>query len=96
MAPEGKAYHIDWIFSSNSDVHVAKHLDWFNTFTPFVTKFSNGFSGDNDKPTFVNVTGIGDVTLPVVVGAKGGIKGNGPVTVTGLRLRNVLYAPSGI
>lgn len=42
MAPEGAPYYVDWVFSNNSNVHVANHRDWFTSYTPFKTQVANG------------------------------------------------------
>lgn len=55
MAPTGAAYHVDWVFSNASNVHVATHRDRFTAFTEFKTELTNGFE----------VLGIGDVELEV-------------------------------
>ncbi|KAL8772386.1 MAG: hypothetical protein Q9194_004613 [Teloschistes cf. exilis] len=87
MAPSKPAYDVDWVFSNNSDVHVANHRDWFTSYTPFPTNFDCSLTVTGNK---VEVTGIGDVELrtkthPTKTGAAYQHK---------LVLRNVLYAPS--
>lgn len=86
MAPTGKAYNIDWVFSNNSDVHVAKHLDWFTSYTPFNTKISGGLGNSADE----SVLGVGDVSLPVKIDCKK----KGRDSHGTLQLRDVLYMPS--
>ncbi|KAL8628940.1 hypothetical protein Q9189_005376 [Teloschistes chrysophthalmus] len=86
MAPSKPAYDIDWVFSNNSDVHVANHRDWFTSYTPFPTRFDCGITTQGND---VEVIGIGDVELqtkthPTKTGAAYQHK---------LVLRNVLYAP---
>ena len=85
MAPSKPAYDVDWIFSNNSDVHVANHRDWFTSYTPFTTSF-NGLFGAGG----VEVLGIGDVELPVKTHpTRHGAAHRGTIT-----LRTVLHAPS--
>jgi len=86
MAPSGKAYNVDWIWSFNSDVHVANHLDWFTSYHPFETKISVGLDG-----SITNIImGVGDVALPVKTHAK---KSGRDAHAT-LKLRDVLYMPN--
>ena len=88
MAPTGKAYNIDWVFSNNSDVHVAKHLDWFTSYTPFNTKVSGGL-GECGGESGLEVLGVGDVCLPV----KRDCRKKGRDSRGTLLLRDVLYMP---
>lgn len=85
MPPSKPAYNIDWIFSNNSDVHIANHRDWFVSYEPFATAFNAGL-------TFgaVPVLGIGDVELPT----KTHPTRNGAAHQGTILLREVLYAPS--
>ena len=85
MDPSHPAYNIDWIFSNNSDVHVANHRDWFTTYTSFNTEFDSGFADSQCK-----VEGIGDVELTV----KTHSKKTGIHFQRLLVLRDVLYAPN--
>ena len=88
MAPEGEAYHVDWVFSNNSDVHVAQHLQWFTSFTPFSTSFCTGFQSDAQ----VKVLGVGEVALPVKTSrGKSGAASQGTLV-----LHDVLYAPDAM
>jgi hypothetical protein len=88
MAPTGAAYHIDWIFSNNSNVHVANHRDWFTTFTDFPTELGHyAFAQQR-----LQVVGIGDVELQVKTHPTRGGKG----TRKPLVLRDVLYAPTAL
>ena len=90
MAPVGKAYNIDWVFSNNSDVHVAKHLGWFTSYTPFTTSFSSGFPKSTDDSERPSVLGVGDVSIPVKID----VKKKGRVSHGTLQLRDVLYFPA--
>lgn len=86
MPPSKPAYDVDWIWSNNSDVHVASHRDWFTSYTPFSTSVSGGFGNE------VSVAGIGDVKLPTKTHpTKAGTAFQGTII-----LRDVLYAPSGV
>lgn len=62
MAPTGKAYHVDWVVATISNVHVANHRDWFTNYTPFPTKY---FDAYGMCKTGVPAEGVGDVVLPV-------------------------------
>ncbi|KAL8938401.1 MAG: hypothetical protein Q9216_003918 [Gyalolechia sp. 2 TL-2023] len=88
MPPSKPAYDVDWIFSNNSDVHVANHRDWFISYEPFVTTFDSGFSNDAG----VQVLGIGNVELPT----KTHPTRNGAAHQGTILLRDVLYAPSAL
>ena len=89
MAPAGPAYHVDWVYSNTSNVHVATHRDWFDNFTPFPTQFGSLYFATSN----VKALGVGDVTLEVrnchgvAARRKRGRK------TTKLVLYNVLYAP---
>ena len=89
MAPTGPAYNVDWVFASNSNIHIAKHRDWFSTFTPFRTEF---FDAYGMSKTGTKVEGIGDVILPV----KKHRERTGKRSQGTLKLRDVLYAPKAL
>lgn len=89
MAPQGDAYHIDWICSNSSDVHVANNKAWFTTITDFKTKLDDVHYGPSRG---ADVLGIGDVELEVVKSVTPG----GKKTFRTLVLRDVLYAPTNI
>ena len=80
MAPTGKDYEVDWIFSNTSSVHVAVHQDWFTKFTPFKSKLTNG----------AEIEGVGTVELEV----KTNIHQAGKHTHRTLVLHDVVYAPA--
>lgn len=86
MPPSKPAYDIDWIFSNNSDVHVANHRDWFISLAPFATTFEDG------NGARVKAAGIGDVQLPT----KTHPTRNGAVHQGHILLRDVLHAPSAL
>ncbi len=88
MALVGKAYNIDWVYSNGSNVHVAKHLDWFTSYTPFTTSLAKG-TFDSECPS---VLGVGDVSIPVKIDVKR--KGRGSHGT--LQLRDVLYVPGAL
>ena len=80
------AYNVDWIFSNNSNVHVANHRGWFTKYTAFKTHIETGFSGGQS----VEVEGIGDVELTT----KTHSTRSGSQYQHTLVLHDVLYAPS--
>lgn len=80
MDPTSDAYHVDWIFSKNSNVHVAKHRDWFTIFTEFKSKLADG----------QEVLGVGDAELEV----KTHLKRKGSKSHRTLVLKDVLLVPS--
>ena len=80
MAPQGPPYHVDWVFSNNSNVHLANHRDWFTTFTDFKTHTTTG----------MEVLGIGEVELDV----KTHEKRKGSKSHRKLVLHDVLFAPT--
>ncbi len=84
MAPSGEAYNVDWVWSNNSDVHVANHLDWFTSDHPFKAKVSMGFGPQ------VDIMEVGEVALPVKIHPKK----TGRDSHSTLRLSNVLYMPN--
>lgn len=89
MPPPKPAYDVDWVFSNNSNVHVANHLDWFISYEPFLTTFNSGL-GDGADGAGAQVFGIGDVELPTKTHpTRAGAAYQGTIL-----LRNVLYAPS--
>ncbi|KAK6511667.1 hypothetical protein TWF481_000576 [Arthrobotrys musiformis] len=53
--PSGGAYNTDWIWSTQSNVHVSNHQSWFKTYTPFESRTEEG----------VEIMGAGTVELPV-------------------------------
>lgn len=88
MPPPKPAYDVDWVVSSSSNVHVANHLDWFTSYTPFSTTFNSGIGGI-DNGGDICVAGIGDVQLPT----KTHPTRSGTAYQSYLILRDVLYAP---
>ncbi|KAK4635405.1 hypothetical protein CLAFUW4_00001 [Fulvia fulva] len=88
MPPKEPAYNIDWIWSFDSNVHVANNREWFTTFTPFESKIS---STHNDLTHLVE--GVGDVELEVrkIVGDTK--RATGPKN-SKIVLRDVLLVPS--
>ncbi|KAK5109533.1 hypothetical protein LTR85_002483 [Meristemomyces frigidus] len=91
MAPKGKDYDTDWIWSSSSNVHVATHRDWFTSFTAFSSTITSG------SETYA-VEGVGDVTLDVrrMVGAAAKAAKNKAIVNSTIILRGVLYVPTFI
>ncbi|KAK3686598.1 hypothetical protein LTR37_019659 [Vermiconidia calcicola] len=82
MAPQGSAYHTDWIFSIESNVHVANHLDWFINFKKFKPASRAGS----------RILGVGDVVLNVKTSATR----KGSNSHRKLILRDVLFVPSSL
>ena len=80
MDPGHPAYNTDWVFSNNSDVHVANHRDWFTSYIPFKTKLDSG----------CKIEGIGDVELAVETHPSK----NGDHRQRTIVLSDVLYAPT--
>ncbi|KAJ5584608.1 uncharacterized protein N7459_004408 [Penicillium hispanicum] len=76
-----------WVFSNNSDVHVAKDRSWFgDDYTPFASSFHD-ISGN-----MIEVVGVGSVTLPT----KTSPRQTGPSSHGILRLKQVLHAPGAL
>ena len=86
MAPSGEAYNVDWIISSNSNVHIANNRDWFTSFTPFETYCSQIYTDSR-----LEVAGIGTVQLNVKLYKRNRARQANSRIIT---LHNVLYAPS--
>ncbi|KAK3632991.1 hypothetical protein LTR56_016039 [Elasticomyces elasticus] len=85
MAPKRPAYDDDWVWSEQSNVHVANHPDWFVSFTCFETH--------STAATNLKVLGIGDIEL--VLRTKLEVKGQNKIGIglATIVLRDVLYAP---
>ncbi|KAL8735800.1 MAG: hypothetical protein Q9166_000664 [cf. Caloplaca sp. 2 TL-2023] len=90
MVPPKPAYDTDWIFSNNSNVHIANHRDWFTSYTPFATTVNSGLGAAFDTAGGIRVEGIGDVELPVKIHPTK----TGHLYHRTILLRGVLYAPS--
>ncbi|KAF7187898.1 hypothetical protein HII31_10798 [Pseudocercospora fuligena] len=87
MPPTGSAYNIDWIWSFESNVHIANHRDWFTSFTPITSEVNS----DNGSSV---VEGIGSVELEVrKLYGEAAKRNKGPKN-SKITLRNVLYVPS--
>lgn len=91
MAPQGKDYDTDWIWSSSSNVHVAIHRDWFTSFTAFSSTITSGSATHA-------VEGVGDVTLDMrrMVGAAAKAAKNKAMVNSTIILRGVIYVPTFI
>ncbi|CZR49933.1 uncharacterized protein FPRO_16138 [Fusarium proliferatum ET1] len=74
-----------WVWSNNSNVHVAKDRSWFGDDYVSLNSAINSATG-----TPIEVIGIGTVDLPT----KTSSNRNGPRSHGTLRLKNVLHAPS--
>ena len=84
MDPQNPAYNVDWVFSNNSNVHVANHRDWFTSFTAFSTTVGASVFDISS----MGVEGIGEVTLCTTTDST-------PEHQT-IVLHEVLYAPGSI
>ncbi|KAI6844225.1 hypothetical protein KC332_g3167 [Hortaea werneckii] len=89
MAPQGKEYDTDWIWSSDSNVHIANHREWFTSFTPI-------FSAVTNRGEMYPVEGTGDVTLDVrrMVGPAAKTAKNKAMVNSTIVLRDVLFVPT--
>ncbi|KAL8836244.1 MAG: hypothetical protein Q9170_002988 [Blastenia crenularia] len=86
MPPSKPAYDVDWVFSNNSNVHVANHRDWYVSYTPFATTFGDFCTNGPGAP----VLGVGVVASPTKTHpTRAGAAYQGTII-----LRDVLYAPS--
>ncbi|KAF3053852.1 hypothetical protein E8E11_011121 [Didymella keratinophila] len=91
MPPSGAAYNIDWVWSFESNIHVATHRDWFTTFTPLTSQITSTHNN-----TTYSAQGIGTVEVEVRRVMGNVVKRNvGPKNTT-ITLRNVLYVPDFI
>lgn len=80
MPPSQNIYNVNWVFSNNSNVHVATHRDWFTSLTSFELTLEDG----------TKVEGLGDVALPVKLRPKSNSKGRQGT----LTLQDVCYVPT--
>ncbi|KAK3643038.1 hypothetical protein LTR56_010412 [Elasticomyces elasticus] len=87
MAPHGAAYNVDWIFSNNSNVHVATDLAWFTTYATFPSRMGHLMSATAGT----EVLGVGTVELEV---RRSSTQGRSRKPCNKLVLEDVLYAPS--
>ncbi|OAF98911.1 uncharacterized protein CC84DRAFT_1169650 [Paraphaeosphaeria sporulosa] len=91
MPPSGAAYNIDWVWSFDSNTHVATHRDWFTTFTPLTSQISS----THISSTY-SVEGIGSVEIEVRRIIGNAAKRNVGPKNSKVVLRNVLYVPDFI
>ncbi|CAJ2504627.1 Uu.00g120210.m01.CDS01 [Anthostomella pinea] len=93
MAPKGKPYDTDWIWSSYSNVHIANHRDWFTPFTPFSSTITS--TSDHGNETHI-VEGRGDVSLEVrrMVGPAAKAAKNKAMVNSTIVLKDVLFVPT--
>ena len=84
MAPTSDAYKVDWIWSNNSNVHVAKDRTWFTTLTEFNSQLIDGFKNCS------KVLGVGNVELEVMTD----VHGTGSNTHSTIVLKDVLFVPT--
>ncbi|KAK4949136.1 hypothetical protein LTR10_012509 [Elasticomyces elasticus] len=85
MAPERPAYNDDWVWSEQSNVHVANHPDWFVKFTCFETHTT--------PETNLRVLGIGDIELVLRTRLEGKDHNKIGIGLATIVLRDVLYVP---
>ncbi|KAK5731772.1 hypothetical protein LTR17_011123 [Elasticomyces elasticus] len=85
MAPARPAYDVDWVWSEQSNVHVATHPDWFVKFTCFETHTT--------PETNLRVLGIGDIELMLRTRLEGKDHNKIGVGLATIVLRDVLYVP---
>lgn len=87
--PTGQAYDVAWVWSFDSNVHIANNRDWFTSFTPLTSQISSAHASSPSP-----VEGIGSVELEVrkVVG-EAAKRTKGPKN-SKIVLRNVLFVPS--
>ena len=89
MPPTGSAYNIDWVWSFESNVHVANNRDWFTDFKPINSTITSTIKSDASP-----VEGIGSVELEVrKLYGEAAKRNKGPKN-SKIVLRNVLYVPS--
>lgn len=87
MPLQNATYNTDWVFSTTSDVCVAKHREWFLNYTPFESHTKH-IALHSSMP----VVGVGDVRIEVNTSSSL----RGTQTYTSLLLRNVLHCPRSI
>ena len=83
MAPSGDSYNVDWILSTISSAHCAKHRDWFVSYKPFKSHVEGTIGGR------IDVQGVGDVELRVKKPGR-----NARPSYSIIWLKDVLYCPS--
>jgi hypothetical protein len=91
MPPSGTAYNVDWVWSFDSNTHVATHRDWFTTFTPFTSQVIS----THDNTTHL-VEGIGSIEIEVRRIIGNAAKRNVGPKNSKVVLCNVLYVPDFI
>lgn len=89
MAPTGPAYHVDWVWSNLSNVHVANNRAWFTTFTDFRSRIGSVYQSG---PHETEVLGVGDVKLDVQTHDNQ----TGPGSHRTILLRDVLFVPTAV
>ncbi|TDZ31458.1 hypothetical protein C8034_v008339 [Colletotrichum sidae] len=91
MPPSGAAYNIDWLWSFDSNVHVATDREWFTDFTPLTSQISSTHSS-----TLFAVEGVGSVEIEVRRVIGNAAKRNVGPKNSKVVLRNVLFVPGFI
>jgi hypothetical protein len=85
MALPESVYNVDWVFSTATNAHIAKHREWFTSYTPFPTEVESVL-GDA-----VAAHGVGKVALECVIPSDTESSGEKSKKIT---LHNVLYIPT--
>ncbi|KAI0503163.1 hypothetical protein F5B22DRAFT_630390 [Xylaria bambusicola] len=95
MAPSGASYNIDWVWSFDSNVHVATDQAWFTpgSFTPLTSRITSN-THDSSAPYTVEGTGTVELEVRRVIGATSK-RAVGPKN-SKVVLHDVLYVPSFI
>jgi hypothetical protein len=91
MPPTGDPYNIDWIWSFDSNTHIATHRDWFTSFTPLNSQVTSTTNGTT-KTTHA-VEGVGEVELEVRRIIGNAAKRNVGPKNSKIVLRNVMGVP---
>lgn len=93
MASDSPQYHTPWVWSHNSNVHVANRKELFTSLTPFPTSLR--LRHQSSEPTNLHVVGIGDIELPTFLPREPGTDGENNANIqTTITLRNVCYVPN--
>ncbi|KAM3425667.1 hypothetical protein BST61_g7610 [Cercospora zeina] len=88
MAPTGPEYRTDWVWSPNSNMHVANNRKWFTKLQKIGSHITSLYCSDQRS----DVHGIGDVEFDVKVNENlTRYKSRGKLV-----LKNVLYVPHSI
>lgn len=89
MPPPDAAYNIDWVWSFDSNTHVATHREWFTDFTPLTSQITSIHTDSK-----YSVEGVGAVEIEVRRVIGNAAKRNVGPKNSKVTLRNVLYVPA--